>query len=1268
MSSTIKIKRTTVAGKSPTNANLSTGELAINLPDGRLYSYSGSRVFEIGANVHSLRVGSGSFSIGNGSITFPNAVANTGFFLGTDGSGTLSFRNTTPLIKSQLANTNTYIATKANSTNPTTSGVLAHTGRATISTNLTVSGNTVVSKLVANGSVGTAGYVLKSTGSGVYWDAAPVGTGTIVSLTTTALKDLTQNDTVVTSAQATSATNYLQVANAVSTFQTKAIERSALANTNSFIKSQLANTNTFIATKVNTTTFNSALANTNTYIATKVNTTTFNSALANTNTYIATKLDTSTASTTYQTKAIERAALANTNTFIATKVNTTTFNSALANTNTYIATKVATTTFNSALANTNSYIRSQLANTNTFIATKVNTTTFNSALANTNTYIATKVATSTFNSALANTNTYIATKPNSASPTTTGVFAHTGRATISTNLAVTANTSVGGDLTVIGNLTVNGTTTTVNSTTVSVDDKNIELGSVATPTDVTADGGGITLKGSTDKTLNWISATSSWTSSENVDIAANKKYRINGTDIASILVANTYFKTILANTNTYIATKVNTSTFNSALANTNTYIATKLDTSTASTTYQTKVIERAALANTNSFIKSQLANTNTYIATKVNTTTFNSALANTNTYIATKVNTTTFNSALANTNSFIKSQLANTNLRVNLINTNLTSTNTAIRLLVSDRLQVANAVATYQTKTIERAALANTNAFIKSQLANTNLRVNLINTNLTSTNTAIRLLVSDRLQVANASATYQTKTVERAALANTNSRITLVNTNLTSTNTAIRLLVSDRLQVANAAATYATKASPTTSGVFAHTGRATISTNLTVSGNTVIGKLVANGSVGTAGYALKSNGSTVYWDAVGGGQVTTAQFNSALANTNTYIATKTNSASPTTSGVLAHTGRATISTNLNVSGNTVISKLVANGSVGTAGYVLKSTGSGVYWDAAPVGSGTVISLTTTALKDLTQNDTVVTSAQTISASGYLQVANAVSTYQTKSIERAALANTNSYIRSQLANTNTYIATKVNTTTFNSALANTNTYIATKTNTSTFNSALANTNTYIRSQLANTNTYIATKAPTANPTTTGLHTHTGRATISTNLTVSGNTIISGLVANGSLGTSNYALKTNGTSVYWGIAQPPAVLGTPTSGNLSNCTVDGTNAVGFLNIPQNSQSTAYTLVLADAGKHILHPSTDATARTYTIPANGTVAYPIGTAITFINMTSQVVTIAITTDTMYLSSAGTTGSRSLAQYGSATAIKMTSTTWLISGSGLT
>ena len=111
-----------------------------------------------------------------------------------------------------------------------------------------------------------------------------------------------------------------------------------------------------------------------------------------------------------------------------------------------------------------------------------------------------------------------------------------------------------------------------------------------------------------------------------------------------------------------------------------------------------------------------------------------------------------------------------------------------------------------------------------------------------------------------------------------------------------------------------------------------------------------------------------------------------------------------------------------------------------------------------------------------------------------------------------------------------------------------------------------------------------------------------------------------------------------------------------------------SVGYLNIPINSQSAAYTTVLADSGKAIFHPSTDANARTFTIDSNANVAYAVGTAITFINMTSQVVTIAITSDTMYLAGTGTTGSRSLAQYGLATAVKMTTTTWIISGNGLT
>ena len=106
-----------------------------------------------------------------------------------------------------------------------------------------------------------------------------------------------------------------------------------------------------------------------------------------------------------------------------------------------------------------------------------------------------------------------------------------------------------------------------------------------------------------------------------------------------------------------------------------------------------------------------------------------------------------------------------------------------------------------------------------------------------------------------------------------------------------------------------------------------------------------------------------------------------------------------------------------------------------------------------------------------------------------------------------------------------------------------------------------------------------------------------------------------------------------------------------------------------IPQNIQSTAYTCVLDDSGKHILHPSADTTARTFTIPANASVAYPVGTAITFVNQASAgVMTIAITTDVMRLAGAGTTGSRTLAANGIATAIKLTSTEWIISGTNLT
>lgn len=102
-----------------------------------------------------------------------------------------------------------------------------------------------------------------------------------------------------------------------------------------------------------------------------------------------------------------------------------------------------------------------------------------------------------------------------------------------TSVGTLTTLTTSGDVTVGGNLTVNGTTTTINSTTITVDDKNIELGSIASPTDTTADGAGITVLGTTNKTWNWINATSSWTSSENIDLASGKVIKIAGTQVLS---------------------------------------------------------------------------------------------------------------------------------------------------------------------------------------------------------------------------------------------------------------------------------------------------------------------------------------------------------------------------------------------------------------------------------------------------------------------------------------------------------------------------------------------------------------------------------------------------------------------------------------------------------------------------------------------------------------------------------------------------------------
>lgn len=111
-----------------------------------------------------------------------------------------------------------------------------------------------------------------------------------------------------------------------------------------------------------------------------------------------------------------------------------------------------------------------------------------------------------------------------------------------------------------------------------------------------------------------------------------------------------------------------------------------------------------------------------------------------------------------------------------------------------------------------------------------------------------------------------------------------------------------------------------------------------------------------------------------------------------------------------------------------------------------------------------------------------------------------------------------------------------------------------------------------------------------------------------------------------------------------------------------------AVGYREVPQNSQSGNYTAVLSDNGKHLLHPTGAGAGDTFTIPSNASVAYPVGTALVFVNRDSNPVSIGITTDTLVLTGTTTTGTRTLAQNGVATALKVEATVWLIDGKGLT
>lgn len=103
----------------------------------------------------------------------------------------------------------------------------------------------------------------------------------------------------------------------------------------------------------------------------------------------------------------------------------------------------------------------------------------------------------------------------------------------------------------------------------------------------------------------------------------------------------------------------------------------------------------------------------------------------------------------------------------------------------------------------------------------------------------------------------------------------------------------------------------------------------------------------------------------------------------------------------------------------------------------------------------------------------------------------------------------------------------------------------------------------------------------------------------------------------------------------------------------------DTIGYRGLPQNSQTSSYTLALSDAGKHI-----SITTGGVVIPANSSIAFPVGTTIVLFNNSGSTQTLSITTDTLRQAGTTNTGSRTLAAYGLATCVKVASTTWVVSG----
>lgn len=773
MASIVKIKRSSVQGRAPTTSNLDTGELALNIRDGKLFSANSSTVFEIGANVESSHVGT--LTVGNTSpYTFPTSDGTSGQTLISDGNGNLTFGAGSGSITVQDEGSS--LTTSATTLNFVGAGVTA-SGTGTTKT-ITINGGGGGG---ASLSVGNSAPSSPSEGD-MWYDT---DTGIINIYIGTAWVESTVN----LYAGAFAGNSYV-----TSTFTTNSAFQSALANTNAYIanKTSYVNANTIsvknpdsyhvyavtVASKTSAHPYTGTGSGSGYFLdgaeAPSI-------ILAPNQTY---RFDQSDASNSTHPLVFYTSATSGSYTTGVTSSGTP--GSAGAYTEIVVDEDTPQVLY---------YMCSNHANMGSVASILSDTAPQYLQVANSTSFITSSALTPYLE--VANSTSFI------------------------TSTALTPYLEV-------ANLSSYGYATESYVDT--------EVASIVNSAP--------TLLNTLDELANALNDDANFATT----VTTNLSQKLGAT--ATVTLTGD----ITASATAFSANAVSLTTVDTNLANTNAYIATKTDDTVAlatNTALRTLISDRMQVANVISYTAKYLevANSvsvqgevsNSYVtSTFVTNTVFQSALANTNAYIATKTDDTV---ALA--------------------------TNTALRTLIDDRMQVANTTLLVndrmQVANVE-AYLANTNSYIATESA----RIDLVNTNLTGTNTALRTLISDRIQVANATLLIN----DRLQVANADSKYATWSS-LTSTNTAIRAYVDTEVAAL-------VNSAPTTLNTLDELAQAlgddanfatTITTNLGQ-------KLGATASI------------TLTGDVTGSGSfssnaVSIALTDTNLANTNSYIATKT---------------------------------------------------------------------------------------------------------------------------------------------------------------------------------------------------------------------------------------------------------------------------------------------------------------------------------------------------------------------------------------------